>query len=248
MQSSLLACWRDGAGAVRPGWWICAVLEMDAKEAAVVPMRWRKNGKKQWSEEHHLFFQVTLRERLRFKRLGVVVPWIFLLFTELTWKFGALWNHNTNTGLYFLLQKPLKLSAWTPQPIYVWMQIHCSGKSPRSSKGNTLDAKQMPICCLCKSFPNFSSSWCWLLSEPALLSRLLGSLVWHHCCSGCAAVAALHPACTSCLSSILCIPTLQSPAFQKHRGWTLLVQQDAVVEGSLLRHAEALLCCAVLWG
>lgn len=214
---------------------------MDADGAAVAPMRWMKCGKKQWSEEHHLFFQVRFTERLRFKRLGVVVPWIFLLFIELTWKFEVLQNQNTNIGLYFLLPKPLKLSAWTPQPIHVWVQIHCSGKSPRPSKGNTQDAKQIPICHLCKSFPTFSNSWCWLLSEPALLSSLLGLLVWHHCCSGCAAVAALHPAGASCLPSIPCIPILQSSAFQKHRGRTVPVQQGAVVEGNLLWHAEALL-------
>lgn len=183
---------------------------------------------------------MRLTERLRFKRLGVV-PWIFLLFIELTWKFGALLNHSTNTGLYFLLPKPLKPSARTPQPIHVWVQIDCSGKSPRPAKGNPLNAKQMPICHFCKSFPTFSRSCCWLLSEPALLSRLLGSLVWHHCCSGYAAVAALHPAFTSCLPSIPCVPILQNPAFQEHTHWTLLVQQGAVVEGTLLRHDEALL-------
>lgn len=87
---------------------------------------------------------------------------------------------------------------------------------------------------------HFSSSWCWLLSEPALLSWVTG-LTPLLCRCGCSA---------SCLhllpSPIPCVPTVQSPAFQKHRHRTLLVQQGAAVEGSLLRHAEALLLLLLL--
>lgn len=91
---------------------------------------------------------------------------------EWTWRFGALLNHSKNTDLYFLLPKALKPSTWTPQLVQM-VQMDWSSINSRPSRGNPLNAKQIPICHPCNLIPTISSSWCWLLSEPG--SRLLGS-------------------------------------------------------------------------
>lgn len=105
---ALVACWRDGAGAVRPVLMgLCCARDRCWRGSSSSP---EMEGEAERSSEvkniTHFLKWDSITERLGFKRPGVV-PWIFLLFTEWTWRFGALLNHHKNMGPYFLLPKAL---------------------------------------------------------------------------------------------------------------------------------------------